>query len=91
MRPSNGWSRRASFDRKMAPAQVPQMACVLPKCTQRFQQAKVHRQFANGGGFASGHDQAVQPGELSGQAYFGSLHAQTGEHEDVFGKIALDG
>ena len=64
---------------------------VLPKFTQRFQQVKIHGQFANGGGFSAGHNQAIQPCKVFGQAYFGSFHAKMLEHDDMFSKIALDG
>ena len=63
----------------------------LPEFTQWFQQVIIHGQFADGSGFAAGHDQTIQLSQVGGQAYFGSLHAQTFEHDDMFSKIALDG
>ncbi len=61
------------------------------KGAQRFHQAKVFGQFADGGRFASGDNQPVQVFELACQPHFDGFDAQFFEHNDMFGKITLQG
>ena len=61
--------RRASRERKIAPAQVPQMAWDASKGAQRLDQVEIDRQFADGGRFPAGDDQPGQAGEMLRQAH----------------------
>ena len=63
----------------------------LAELAQWLHQAEVVREFTDGGGFAAGEDEAIQPFKMFGQAYLGGFHAETLEHGNVFGEIALNG
>jgi len=64
---------------------------LFTKLDQWLHQAEIHGQLADGGRFAAGDDQPIQPCEMAGQAHLGALNAQALEHCNVFCEIALDG
>ena len=64
---------------------------LLCKPAQRLQQAKVVRQLANRGRFASRDDEPIQTLQLPRKADFYRFDPHPTKHGDVFNKVALKG
>ncbi len=61
----------------------------LAELAQWLHQPEVVREFADGGGFSAGDDEAIQTVKMTRQTHFGGFDAEATEYCEVFGKVTL--